>query len=196
MKKLVLLITSVFIAFGTAAADEAEIRALYKAFDKAMLAEEFDSAFQLLGKESQELINEIRELANTAEKATLSKEPLSVLVTVFSVRKTAGDDPIENGPETLKAMGAQYARSSDMTSLGEVTLNGEKASGEMLMNNKASGVKFAFIEEDGEWKFDMATQLESSEELMKQSGMKKEDLIDQMAQGIGSDQFDPWQPIE
>ena len=200
MKFIPTLLCSSVLFCGFSIANEASIKTAYEEFDKAMLAKNYAEAFGKISDSSQEMIKKARTLALSADRATLTKEPVAVILNVFQIRKNAGNKLPKDGAETIGIMSSNYERSSKMVGVGEITIEGDKASAVMLMSGKPSEMKFAFIKEDGDWKLDMASQLKMVEEMMlapmKESGQTREATLDRMGKAATTKEYDPWQPLK
>jgi len=183
-----------------AAADAvSDIRSTYEKFDEAAMNGDGKAAFDLLSSDSQKSIEKIRDLALNADKATLLKESMPVILSVFSIRTEAQDNPPANGPETMVLMTKDYAESSAMAEMGEITVDGDSASAVMLINGEASPINSYFVEEDGVWKADMVKQLAEAEKMLKESmpaGFGGEMIINQMAMAASSEGVDIWKPLK
>jgi len=195
------LITAVSLLPLFAVADDAaDVQATYSQFDDAMLAKNSETAWALMSAPSQELMENIRTLAISADKATLMQESFPIIISVFGVRKAANGIAPGSGPETLLLMSSDYDKTSKMSSMGEVMVDGDSATGPILMNGRPTEMDFAFVEEDGTWKIDMVGQMEAVEEMMmgpmEAAGMSRDMILNQMAQASGQGSVDVWQPIE
>jgi hypothetical protein len=165
-----------------------------------MLAKNTEAAWALLSEPSRELVEEIRTLAISADKPTLMQEPVPIILSVFGLRKMVAGTAPESGPATLLLMSGDYEKTSEMSSMGEVLVDGDKATGAIIMNGTPTEMDFAFVDEDGTWKMDMVSQMEMVGEMvtgpMEDSGMSREMLLNQMGQAASSGGFDVWQPIQ
>ncbi|MGE9290222.1 MAG: hypothetical protein ACQKBT_04475 [Puniceicoccales bacterium] len=177
------------------------VRQTYEEFDNLMLAKDGNQAFELLSSDSKAFVAKVRGLANTADSETLLKEPLPVVLAVFSVRSAAGGTPPTGDGETLVEMARGYEESSAMTEMGNITIDGDTASGEILVNGNPNPIDYAFVKEDGVWKVDMASQMEDTEKVMmgpvEAAGLSREQFLNQIADAMQTEfSVDVWQPIE
>lgn len=196
----ILIATLVCLPLLAKADSAADVQTAYENLDSAILSGNESAAFDSLSSESQDLIEDIRILALNANKSALSKEPIPIILSVFSIRKEAQNNPPSTAAETLMLMSADYAKTSEMADIGEVTVDGNTATGAMLMNGQDSGMNFSFVKEDGTWKVDMVQQLDDTEKMMMDSlqgtGMGREMIINQMASATQAQGFDPWKPLK
>ncbi len=200
MKQINFVLFSLLSLPLLAAADaSSNVRNTSDSLDEAILAGDGEAAFALLSTESQKTIENTRDLAINADKATLMQQPIPIILSVFSIRTEAQGNPPANGPETLILMSTDYAKTSSIADIGDVTVNGDKASAVMLVNGNPSPMNFSFIKENGSWKVDMAQQLKDTEEMMMESlpaGMSQEMIVNQMASASSSDGVDVWKPLK
>lgn len=187
MRKIPFLIALIFGVVASQAQEEA-IRNTYSEFDARLLAKEGDEAVALLSADSQEFVGRVRDLANTATEEELLEKPLPVILAVFSVRSAAEGVPPESLAETLIDMSRGYAETSAMTKLGPVTVEGNTASGEILVGGKPNPIRYSFVFEDGAWKVDMAGQMEETEAVLLQpleaQGISKAQFLSQIASAM------------
>ena len=181
-------------------AQTSAVRETYEEFDNLMLAKDGGQAFELLSEDSQKFVEEVREISISADRESLLEQPLPVILAVFSVRSAADGKAPASGGQTLVDMARGYEESSAVTEMGEITINGNTASGAILVNGNPNPIDYSFVKEDGAWKVDMASQMKETEELMlgpiKASGMSKDKFLDQIAEAMkGEFSVDVWQPI-
>lgn len=194
------LLAFLILPFIASADPTSEIQSTFNNLDQAVLNKNAQEAFSQLSKESQAYVENILQLALTADKATLSEKPISTILSVFAIRKEAKGQAPTSAADALILMSEDYAKISSSVSLGEITIDGDEANAQMIMNGKVSPMDYAFVKEDGSWKVDLIEQMQATEKLMSQSmgatGAPRKMILDQMARVSQSAGVNIWTPLQ
>tara|TARA_R100000027_G_scaffold67028_3_gene64289 strand:+ start:6531 stop:7142 length:612 start_codon:yes stop_codon:yes gene_type:complete len=202
MKMLIHLYALALLILPAAlSAQETDIRKTYDEFDTSLLEKNGEKALELLSADSKVFVSKVMNLANTASREDLIKEPIPTVLAVFSVRSAAKGVPPTNAAQTLVDMSQMYEEASAMTEIGEITVDGDSAAGQILINGSQNPIDYLFVKEAGGWKVDMVGQLEETEEMllrpMEASGATKEQFLDQMVSAMSQVySADVWKPLK
>ena len=202
MKMLIHLYALALLILPAAlSAQETDIRKTYDEFDTSLLEKNGEKALELLSADSKVFVSKGMNLANTASREDLIKEPIPTVLAVFSVRSAAKGVPPTNAAQTLVDMSQMYEEASAMTEIGEITVDGDSAAGQILINGSQNPIDYLFVKEAGGWKVDMVGQLEETEEMllrpMEASGATKEQFLDQMVSAMSQVySADVWKPLK
>lgn len=145
--------------------------------------------------------------ALSADRATLESLSLINRFQVFLLRQRI---PVE----TLKRLDGRsafvYAVDRDWigkdsvvrTTLGTVTVAGNRASAEVLVGGQRAPHRFQFSKENGSWRFDLVQLLPSTDQALKtvarQRGMSEDEFIFSLIESVSGRRVEPtiWVPVQ
>jgi hypothetical protein len=188
MKQLLLpaLLLSVTIC---ASAQKVEVKLVKKAFDgykTSILNDRGEEAVKYVDSRTIKYYGDILELVKSADSTKI--ETLNILdkLMVFSIRhRTSKEDILSFNGEKLLV----YAIKSGMVgknsvannSIGDVTVDGSFAKGQLVVNSQAAPFYFNFYKEEQQWKLDITALFPVSTKAFKkmadESGQPENDFL-------------------
>ena len=136
------------------------MRAAFDAYTKAALARDGATASSLVASPVLEFYDQARDAALTGTAAQVRRLPVSQQLTVYSMRGEL--DPAvlrRSSPEELVEaavdkglVGEQGIRNLE---LGDVDVDGDRASAEVAAGGRTAPFRFMFLREGGQWKIDL-----------------------------------------
>lgn len=156
---IVLLLLSAQLSFGQAN-QETLVKKSFENYRSAILNDRGEEAVSYVDSRTIKYYNDVLHLVKTADSSKI--ETLSILdkLMVLSIRhRTAKNDILSFDGKTLLI----YAIKSGMVgknsvmniSIGEVTIDGDFAKGQFVVNGQKSPIPFNFYKEEGQWKIDL-----------------------------------------
>ncbi len=138
----------------------ASVQQGFAAYKAALLAKDGPKAIALLSANSFAYYDRMRKLALSGSREEIERLPDVDRLLALSLRVRVPPETQESGsPQDIVA----YAINAGMISanavakaeLGEITIQGEQAEGQIVVNQSPVGAVFRFHSEDGTWKFDL-----------------------------------------
>ncbi|MEU7481726.1 hypothetical protein AB0A63_37520 [Lentzea sp. NPDC042327] len=170
-------------------ADEsAAVRAAFETYQKAVLAKDGAAAVSVLAGPIFDVYENYRTLALTATEQQLATSLLSVRLAVYVMRgaldpavlRTASSKDVVKAAVDRGLVGEQGVSN---LAVGEVEVDGDKASTEVIARGQQAPYRFEFAREDGAWKIDLRPLLDLADtglaEVAKQRNLTPEQLLDQ-----------------
>lgn len=164
MFRTILVALSLFL-FTAATGQDKEAAAVRQVFDNykaAILNDEGENALQYIDSRTEKYYAGILDAVKNGDSATLSSLSLIDRITIFSIRHRASRQEIigMTGNELFV-----YAIRKGMVgkggvarnSIGDVTINGDFATGQVVVSGTQTPLAFHFYKEEGKWKMDLTS---------------------------------------
>ena len=134
-----------------------------------------------LGSETKAYWVRLRELALHANKEELQSEGPTVRLSVFVLRVKAGYEPIgeldEDGMIDYALRQGLFGRTMIVgKQLGELEIDGDRAECAVTEAGEPKNIRFAFVREDGIWRFDQTPIFEATNEIWSTKIGREPDL--------------------
>jgi hypothetical protein len=177
--------------------------ATYKA---ALLAKDGAKAVTVLSANSFAFYDRMRKLALSGSREEIERLPDVDRLLALSLRVRAPRETLESGsPKDIVA----YAVNAGMigvnavarAELGEITIQGNQAEGQILVNQSPVGAAFRFHSEDGTWKLDLEHVTVMSRGtisgMAEKSGTPENEVLLQILSKMAGKTVGPevWQPL-
>ena len=210
MKKILPVLTFFFALTISAFGQKNEEELVRKAFDSyksAILNDKGEEAVKFVDSRTIKYYNNVVDLVKNADSSKV--ETLSILdkLMVFSIRhRTSKEDILSFDGKTLLI----YAIKSGMVgknsvannSIGEVTIDGNFAKGQFVVNGQKAPFYLHFYKEEQQWKMDLTSLFTVSTSAFKKmaddSGQNENEYLFDLLEIITGKKPGPgiWQPIK
>lgn len=153
--------------------DVADVRACFDNYFAALKAGEGEKAAALVDQNTMQHFERMLDLARNADSVTVSALDAMDKVTVLSMR-------MQVPPAELRTLDARAAVARSVSNgmmadggpeglgLGDVTVEGDKASAPLKMFGFPTPAKFGFQREDGQWRIDLTSLFDLSRQAFGQ----------------------------
>lgn len=205
--RLYLLATVLCFATLSSFAQEKEIHKCFEEYKSAILKEKGNEAVGKVSKSTIAYYEKSRVEALEADSATVANLTVIDKIMVLTLRSkmSANELSAMNGRTLFEYsvdQGMVGKNSVANGSIGEIKMKGENAEGYIAINGEVSPIFFLFSQENGEWKIDLTSVFDVSNEGMKQmidaTGYAENDyviMVLQMATGAELSSS-IWQPLK
>ena len=184
-----------------------DVRAAFNGYKTALLEGNGEDAASFLDSRSLDYYEAILEQVKTADSLEVDKAGLTDKLMILTIRHRLSHDEIVkmNGRTLLKRsieLGLIGREGVENSSIGEVTITGKDAEGEFVVNGKPVPISMSFHKEKGEWKVDITSLFEMSEEafqsLISTSGLTENEFLTQVLFMTSAKIPEPsvWQPVK
>jgi hypothetical protein len=184
---------------------EAEIRSSYRIYATAVSLKDGDAAAGLVSAATLRHYARLRDLALTADRATLGKEAIVDQLTVLSLRANVPVATLRaGGPREVVAAAVEgeviSGGGAGTTELADVEVDGGAASAALGVAGGSQEVRLGFRQEGGRWTVDLTALLAPAEESLKAAARREElapaALLSQvMTQRVGAERARTlWEP--
>jgi len=210
MRKISLVFTFLFALLVSLSGQKSEEKTVINVFDSyktSILNDKGEEAVNYVDSRTIKYYSDMLDLARNADSVKIEK--LSVLdkIMVFSIRhRTAREELLSFDGKSLLI----YAIKSGMVgknsvmnnSIGEVTIDGDFAKGQLVVNKQITPINFHFYKEDDQWKIDLTSLFPVSEVALKKmvddSGQKEDQFIFSILKMLTGREPGPeiWQPVK
>lgn len=166
--------------------DQSQVKAVFQGYKSALNNANGAEAAKLVDSETKEYYAKAKQLALTASAEVVKQQPFMDRLMIVSLRhRLQTQDLRELSPEKLieYAVNSGWISKSSVEDLdiGQVTIDGDDAFGELLNQGQRTPLKFRFRKEQGTWHFCLTTLLDAGNAgmiaLAKQQEMSEDDLI-------------------
>jgi ABC-type transport system substrate-binding protein len=153
-------------------ADEGAIRACFDGYKKAILKDKGEKAVGFLDSSTIAYYGRVLELVRYGDSATVDGLPLIDKINVLTIRHQA--DPVQVRDVDARELlvyaideGLVGKASVERNTLGEVYVDGDSATGQLVADGMPTPLAFGFRKETGTWKFDLTSIFEISNEAIR-----------------------------
>ena len=187
--------------------EEDLVRTAFDSYKTSILNDKGEKAVDFVDSRTIRYYGDMLDLAINADSMKIEK--LSVLdkIMVFSIRhRTTKEDILSfDGKKLLvySIKSGMVGKNSVMNnSIGEVAIDGDFATGQLVVNKQTSPISFHFYKEGGQWKLDLTSLLPASAPALKQmvedSGQNEDEFIFTILEMITGRKPGPeiWQPVK
>jgi hypothetical protein len=202
------LIYIVFLASNCLLAQTSErdkVNACFQEYKSAILEDRGKNAAEVVSKATIEYYMGMLDIALNADSATVDQLGITDKVTVFTIRhKIPKSDVVDLDGKGffIYAINTGIVGKSTVinTDIGEVKVDGNFATGQLVASGQESPMFFQFQKEDG-WKLDITSLFPASNTVLNQmvanSGMNQNDFLFQIMQSLTGRYPDSsiWQPM-
>lgn len=178
-------------------ADETEsVRLAFARYKDAVLAADGAAAAAALADTTASFYDKARNDALTATQPELAALPPVERLTVLIMRGSLTPEVLRSSsPEELlvAAVDAGLIGEESVKNLeiGEVTVSGETATAPAVVRGRSSPVDFAFVREQGEWRFDLLPLLEVGRTGLEEAAQQQGVTVDQLVEATLKQKYGP-----
>jgi len=175
-----------FVATPVLAGDKEDIIKVHKEYKDAVISQDSEMIIKTQSKAYPEMIEKNRKLALTASKEELLKKNMFEIMTALKFRAIMNKKELEEFDiaqlsDVFAKSDANMAEVLQKQTLGEIELNGEKATAALIMDGNAiPGINLNFIEENGEWVIDVQASMDIALEAMGDQDYTAEQYVQMM----------------
>lgn len=167
-----LLLLCVVVARAGLADDATEVRACYDAYKTAILAKDGPAAVALVDSRTLAYYGRVREMALKLPAADTRKLPLLDKLMVLTLRhrvpveKVAAWDATSTVEHAVNEgwIGAEDVKTNE---LGDIAVDGQRATGVHITKGVATSLRFSFYQEDGKWQINLTEAMPAAEKHFK-----------------------------
>lgn len=164
--------------------DESLARAAFETYKKAGMAKDGDTAVTVLAGSVFEIYDDARKLALTGTEQEVAVVPLSRRGFVYALRRDVDAATLRTAsPRDLAKIGVENGlvnEQSATVTVGAVTVQGDTASAEVLVQGEVAPYRYAFVREEGAWKFDLRPMLDLTDKTMADIAAQRNLTPDQL----------------
>ena len=169
--------------------DTAQVRQTFVRFAAALAARDADAGQRELSMASFAEWERDRELALHGPRAEVAAQPAGRRLVVLALRHHAPKFLSREGsPRELvaNALGSGIAdrESLAMIELGDLAVQGDRASGQLFASGLPSGFRAGFVREDGAWKLDLPTTIDAAGRVVTRAAKSAEASEDSVIAGL------------
>jgi len=191
---------------GWAQKDKKEIKAVFENYKAALIKEDGDEAVKYLDSHTIKYYQNIADKARGADSVEVDALPVMDKIMVLSVRHRASKEEVLafNGI-TMVSFAIKNGMVGKSTvsdnSLGEITINGNVATAQLIKNKEKSSILFKFYKENNEWKFDLSSFFPLAgigfKKLVKDSGKPENEYLLMLLEFASKKKPSPaiWKPV-
>jgi hypothetical protein len=150
----------------------AAVQTSYESYAKAVAAKNGDASAGLVSRSTLDYYSGLRDLALTADRATLGKRRVVDQLAVLSMRASIPADTLRDAdPRGVVSAAVENqvisGGGAGTTALSSVQVNGDAASAKLGVAGGSQQVPLSFHREDGAWKVDLTALLVPAENALK-----------------------------
>ena len=162
------------------------IRETFENYKSAILSDKGEEAFNYVDSRTLDYYTKIIDLVKKADKTEIEGLSLMDKMMVLSIRHRAPKEAIVSfdgkGLFVYAIEQGMVGKDSVMNNeIGEVSVQGDFAKGQLLVNKTASPLYFHFYKQDGNWKVDLSSIFPDAnlalQQIIKDTGLSEEDYI-------------------
>jgi hypothetical protein len=163
------------------------VRQVFAAYKRAVLADDGTTAAALLSAATIDWYGKTQDLALHATKEEIERlGPLEKIQVLAFRQRVPAEELRAMSPRQLVAYSVSRGwigkTATQHSKLGPVTPSGDGASAELLLSGKATGQKYYFTREDGQWRFNQLPTLQGGDEGLKLAAAQRGMTVDQFVQ--------------
>jgi len=189
MKNILGILTFLFLVTQSSISQTTDTKAVKQTFEKyktAILNDQGESALHAVDSRTQKYYNDILLMVKNADSMEIVKLSLIDKITVFSIRHRATKEEIENmdgnGLFIYAIKKGMVGKNSVVNNtIGEVTVDGTFAKGQLVVSGQKTPYYFHFYKESNEWKLDLTSLFPLSntalKQMVNQSGENENEFI-------------------
>lgn len=210
MKKTIAVFAATFILLTSCLGQDAERDAVKASFDNyktAILNDNGEEAVKCVDSRTIDYYSGILEKVKKADSVAVESLSLFDKLMVFSIRhRTSKEDILSfDGKELLV-----YAVESGMVgknsvannAVGEITIDGDFAKGQLISRGQAAPFYFHFYRQDNEWKINLTSMFPVSsiafKKMIEDSGQEENDFLFMLLEMLTGEEpgQEIWMPVE
>jgi hypothetical protein len=166
---------------------EEAVRQVFAAYKRAVLADDGASAARLLSTATIDWYGKTQDLALHGSKEEVDRlGPLEKIQVLAFRQRVPAAELRAMSPRQLVAYSVSRGwigkTGTQRSELGSVIPSGDSAAAELLLSGKATGQKYYFIREDGQWRMNQLPTLEGSDQRLQMAAAQRGMTVDQFVQ--------------
>jgi hypothetical protein len=177
------------IAAAARVSDRAQVNATFAAFVRALGDRDADAGVAVLSAASLDEWRRTRALALDGKRKEVEALPTGRRFAVLALRHAAPPFLAKDGDSEALARRAIEAGLADREGLsrielGDVVVQGERASGQLFAAGLPSGFRAGFVRESGRWRLDLPMTLDAAGRVVAQAAKASESSEDSVIAGL------------
>ncbi len=200
-----LVLAVVLLAVPVVADDSADVHAAFDAYKNAMMAGEGDAAVNAIAQSTFDYYADVRDTALYGDETQVKALGTVDLLMVLMLRTRMEPAQLEgmSGEGLVRhaiVEGWVGKNSAAGLTIGDVTVDGNRADAVIITNDQPSDLLMTFAKEKGNWKLDLVSMMalaESALEMLIGTGEQRIAGLGALMQQINGEPLGPeaWQPM-